>query len=75
MCGYSHKSQNREREFAAELIAQVREVCKNIKENKPSKLELGVLAPFLRNKDRLPKRLRKETRDGNTAARPAKRRQ
>jgi aerobic C4-dicarboxylate transport protein len=54
---------------------QVGRIRENINESRLPKLQPGVLAPLLRNKDRLPKRLRKGTRDGNTAARPAKRRQ
>jgi hypothetical protein len=75
MCGFSHKSQNPGRKIAIRGAAKLRVVWGNINENKPEKLQLGVLAPLLRNKDRLTKRLRKGTRDGNTAARPAKRRQ
>jgi hypothetical protein len=73
VCGFSHKSQISGRKFAVHGSAEVEVVLENIKKNKPEKLQLGVLAPLLRNKDRLTKRLGKGTRDGNTAARPAKR--
>jgi riboflavin synthase len=63
------------RKFAAAAIIKTGMNSKNINENNQKKLQLGVLAPLLRNKDRLTKRLGKGTRDGNAAARPAKRRQ
>jgi hypothetical protein len=75
MCGFSHKSQNPGRKIAVRGAAEVRALSININENKQKKLQPGVLAPLLGNKDRLTKRLRKGTRDGNAAARPAKRRQ
>jgi riboflavin synthase len=75
MCGFSHKSPNFGREFAVHGDAQVKWFWKTSMKNNPKKLQLGVLAPLLRNKDRLTKRLGKGTRDGNAAARPAKRRQ
>jgi hypothetical protein len=73
MCGFSHKSQNPGREIAVSEAVEARALSGNINENKQKKLQPGVLAPLLRNKDRLTKRLRKGTRDGNAAARPAKR--